>query len=130
MSVNIDIVTTMGADAGISAVTSDRIYLLRLPQGELAGPAISFMTTGDIPDQAHGMLSVCKDVELTLNLWSYSTLTLESLKQAVITFWNAYDGALGSSYVSNATLSDVGYSYEDTTQLYHSVLLVNLQLRN
>ena len=130
MSVNIDIVTSMGADPAISAVTSDRIFLLRLPQGQLDGPAVSFMTTGDIQEQAHGMLSVCKDVELTLNLWSYSTLTLESLKQAVINFWNAYDGALGSSYVSNALLNDIGYSYEDNTKLYHSVIQATLKMRN
>jgi hypothetical protein len=130
MSLNIDIYTAMGADAGIVSVISDRLYLLRLPQGTLSGPAISFSTTGDIPEHAHGMISVRKDAELTVNLWSTSTLTLESLKQAVITFWNAYDGALGSSYVSNATLNNVGYSYEDDTQLYHSVLIVNLQLRN
>lgn len=130
MSVNIDIVTSMGADSGIAAVASDRIYLLRLPQGELAGPAISFFTTGDIPNQAHGMISVCKDVDLTMNLWSYSTLTLESLKQAVITFWNAYDGTLGGSYVSNAILNDIGYSYEDATKLYHGVIQATLKMRN
>jgi hypothetical protein len=120
----------MGSDSGISSIIGDRLYLLRLPQGALGGPAISFSTTGDIPKHAHGMLSVCKDVDLTLNLWSTSTLNLESLKQAVITFWNAYDGALGSSYVSNALLNDIGYSFEDDTKLYHSVILVNLKLRN
>jgi len=130
MSVNIDIVTAMGSDAGITASVSDRIYLLRLPQGDLEGPAISFVTTGDIPEHAHGMISVCKDVDLTLNLWSYSTLTLETLKQAVITFWNAYDGTLGASYVCNASINEVGYTYEDDTKLYHSVLLVKLNMRN
>jgi len=130
MSINIDIFNALEADAPIAATTGDRIYLLRLPQGDLAGPAITFSTTGDIPEQAHGAISVRKDVRLTMSLWSTSSLTLEDLKQEVITFWNAYDGALGNSYVCNAMLTDVGYSYEDKTQIYQSVLLVHLKLRN
>lgn len=130
MSVNSDILFAMENDPTISGIIGNRMYLLRLPHGELAGPAISFHTTGDIRNQAHGQLSVCKDVDLTLNLWSYSTLTLDTLKQAVISFWNAYDGTVGvSSYVSNALLSDVGFSFEEDTKLYHSVLLANLKMR-
>ncbi len=130
MSINSDIVSCMGADSAISDIISQRLYLLRLPQGNLSGPAISFMTSGDIPEHAHGATSVRKDVTLTLNLWSFSTLTPEALKQSVIDFWNAYDGELGGSYVLHASLTDAGTNYEDATQLYHNVIIVNLKLRN
>ena len=130
MSINQDIYSSMKADAGISAIIGTRLYLLRLPQGDLGGPSISFETKGDIPEQAFGEVSVLKRADLTLNLWSTSTMVLENLKQAVVTFWNAYDGALGSSYVHHATLVDVGMNYDDETQLYQSVLIIDIHLRN
>tara|TARA_R110001606_G_scaffold381526_1_gene542787 strand:- start:7513 stop:7905 length:393 start_codon:yes stop_codon:yes gene_type:complete len=130
MSINQDIYSSMKANAPISAIIGTRLYLLRLPQGDLGGPSISFDTKGDIPEQAHGAISVLKRVDLTLNLWSTSTLNLEDLKQAVVTYWNAYEGALGSSYVNHATLVDVGMNYDDETKLYQSVLLIDIHLRN
>lgn len=130
MSVNQDIYSSMKADAGISSIIGSRLYLIRLPQGDLGGDSVSFYTKGDIPEHAHGSISAIKRVELTLNLWSVSTLTLEDLKQAVISFWNAYEGVLGSSYVNNASLVDVGTNYDDETQLYQSVLIIDIQLRN
>jgi len=130
MSINQDIYSSMKADSGISAVTGSRVYLLRLPQGDLGGASISFSTKGDIPEHAHGAISVLKRTELTLNLWSTSTLELEDLKQSVVTFWNAYDGPLGSSYVNHASLLDVGVNYDDETQLYQSVLIIDIHLRN
>ena len=130
MSINQDIYSSMKADAGISAIIANRMYLLRLPQGDLGGASVSFDTKGDIPEQAFGAISVVKKVELTLNLWSTSTMVLEDLKQAVVTYWNAYDGALGASYVNHATLVDVGMNYDDETKLYQSVILVDIHLRN
>jgi hypothetical protein len=129
MSINIDILTALEADSTIAGLTNGRIFLHRLPQGNLGGPAISFTTTGDIPELAHGHISVCKDVNLTMNLWSSSSISLEDLKQAIITFWNGKDGALGDSYVNNAMLTDVGFHYEDKTKLYQSVILAHLKLR-
>ena len=130
MSINQDIYSSMKADAGILAIIGARLYLLRLPQGDLGGDSMTFETKGDIQEQAHGALSVLKRVDLTLNLWSTSTLNLEDLKQAVVTFWNAYEGALGSSYVNHASLIDVGVNYDDETQLYQSVLIIDIHLRN
>ena len=130
MSLNTSIVSAMGADPDILALIGTRLFLLRIPQGALAGPAVSFVTTGEIQKHAHGSLSVRKDAELTLHLWAASSMAVENLKQALITFWNAYDGPLGTVYVSNCTLSDVGFSYETETALYHSVLIANLQIRN
>ena len=130
MSINEDIYSTMKSNAAISAIIENRMYLLRLPQGALGGACISFETKGDIPEQAFGEVSVLKRADLTLNLWSTSTMVLENLKQAVITFWNAYDGALGASYVNHATLVDVGMNYDDETKLYQSVILVDIHLRN
>ena len=130
MSLNTSIVNVMGANAAIHAIIGTRLFLLRIPQGTLAGPAVSFVTTGDIQKHAHGSLSVRKDAELTLHLWAASSMVVEDLKQALITFWNGYDGPFGSVYVLNCTLSDVGFSYETETALYHSVLIANLQIRN
>ncbi len=130
MSINSDIISAFDAESSITDIVGQRVYLLRLPQGDLGGPAISFSTVGDIPEHSHGQLSVCKDVTLTLNLWSKSTITIEALKQAVIAYLNAYDGELGSSYVSHASLIDAGTNYEDATQLYHNVIITNLHTRN
>ena len=130
MSINQDVYSSMKANPAISAIIANRMYLLRLPQGDLGGASISFDTKGDIPEHAFGAISVLKRVDLTLNLWSTSTLNLEDLKQAVVTFWNAYDGALGASYVNHATLVDVGMNYDDETQLYQSVLIIDIHLRN
>lgn len=130
MSVNTAIVAAMQADAGISAVVSDRVYLLRLPQDSFPGPSITYYTMGDVPKHNTGSVSVLKDVSLTMHLWATSTSDLESLKQAVIAFWNAYEGTLDTEYVIHGMLDIVGTDYEDATGLYRTVVNVDLNMRN
>ena len=116
MSVNTAVVTAMEADAGISAIVGTDIYLQRLPQG-FSGEAIVYQTTGDVPLQTSGGISDLKPVEITLNLYSPSSTTLETLKAAVVSFWN------GTPMV-------IEFGFNQETRLYRHVIQIELLMRN
>lgn len=129
MSVQTALVAAMTADAGINAIVSGRIYNTRMPQGN-TDDCITFSLAGDVPRLNVGSESVLKDATLTLQLWSLSTATLESLKQAVIAFWHGMDGSLDTEYVAHATTNTIGTDYDLDTKLYRQVVTVELLMRN
>jgi hypothetical protein len=100
-----------------------------MPQ-DLKATCMTFWTEGDVPNQTHGGLSVLKSADLTINLWSPLTGTLEQLKAAALNFWNGYEGAMGDQYVTNAVPMIVGTDYDDLSGLYRYVMLIELNLRN
>lgn len=131
MSEHSDLITAMEADSAISAVTGSRIYYMRLPQGELAGPSIVLFTTGGIPEQIHPGVSDLKTLTVHLNLYSTRTQTLHDLKVAVTNYFNTLQGVVGSEYVLNANdMIEVETTYEETTKLYRSIIHLQLQMRN
>lgn len=117
MSFQSDFYTWLSAQPGVTAIVSDRIYPLRLPQ-EGAYPAVRFERDSEYDQQDFdgqgGLLVTNLQVDALATTHDQSLTLADAIRAALIN----YQGTMGSTVVNQTVLDATFDTWDESLELY------------
>ena len=129
MSLPIALRSALLSNTALAAEVSERVYYLRFPQDSAVEPAVTFQPKDNVQLATVGGTSVLLNPAITLILRAQSLATLETMRQAIHDQWNTPEVVVPGYAAVQCLINDLGAQYDDTLNVYHHYITLNLSMR-
>jgi len=123
MGIGTTIMTAMKADATIYGLVGDRIYPLVYPS-EPTFPCVTYRIISGYNEPV--ISEQVNTTRIQLDIWSYSYLTTDSVKAAIMSFFNYFDGTVSGQVIIATKIDLVFDTFEQNIKAHRAVVDVRV----